>query len=103
MCLQRAVVGIPRHLTQRRALPARRKILQTRAVATIAAGIPRCRGAVVRAISELHSCGRSRADVALRDCHMLGECQNLVLRLRLFFRRDLTGYRSFVKLSGSNG
>ena len=34
---------------------------------------------------------------------MLGEWQNLVLRLRLFFRRDLTGYRSFVKLSGSNG
>ena len=37
------------------------------------------------------------------DCHMLGEWQNLVLRLRLFFRRDLTGCRSFVKLSGSNG
>jgi len=26
------------------------------------------------------------------DCRMLDEWQNLVLRLRLFFRRDLTGH-----------
>jgi hypothetical protein len=34
---------------------------------------------------------------------MLGKWQNLVPRLRLFFRRDQTDYLSFVRLSGSNG
>jgi hypothetical protein len=34
---------------------------------------------------------------------MLGEWQNVVPRLRLFFRRDQTGYLSFVRPFGSNG
>ena len=37
------------------------------------------------------------------DCHILTKWQRLVPRHRLSCRRDPTGYRSFVRLSDSNG